>query len=171
MCIFCYYMRIIIEGGSLVFIKLKSGIAVYLLYMQYKEFFWYLFESYSKTWKAYWLDPRGKFYEVYTKGKFADNDGHFSFAQKYCTDQGLSLEDPPETLKTKGWSRIAFNYYNDRVMHVDTLPQNYTATILKALKRKAEDLEASVVKDTNRERDLELVEIGGRQSTRNSTGF
>ncbi len=128
--------------------------------MNYKSFYYHLYESYSKPWRAYWLDSHGKFYEVYLNGERTGNDGHFSFAKQYCIQHDISLNTPigpVGEIINRGWSRITFNYYGDSTMNVDTLQKNFTVTVLRALKKKAEELNASKVRDSEGDRDLFIL--------------
>lgn len=127
--------------------------------MKYRDFFSYIFEAYTKTWRAYWLDPRGKFHEVYLSGDRSTNDGHFKFAKDYCAANNISVEgsdSPNDALIQRGWSRIAFNYYGDYGMLVDTVQKNLTQTVLKALKRKSDYLDGVYIKDVNTNKTLDL---------------
>ncbi len=110
-------------------------------------------------WEAWWLDPTGKFHDIYSSEE--SKSGHWNWAKKYLISQNKSfdrLDSPSEILFEAGWVRVAFNYYKDGVLHFDARKDKLTNCIMRSLKIKAIEHQASALIDDNTHKSIELNE-------------
>lgn len=127
--------------------------------MKYLDFYQHLREAkYGRFWRAYWMDARGTFYEVYTDE--AAQKGHFWFAKTYCIkhDIDFSAEGPEKEMFKRGWVRLVFNYYGDKTLSFDYEGSNpmSNTTQRKAIRVKADELLAEKIFDDKLDREVEL---------------
>lgn len=123
--------------------------------MEYKDFFYYLFENQDKHWSAYWMDPTGNFQEVYLNGS---KNGHFNFAREWLKSKNLisTGTSPTEDLMKRRWIRVTYNYYSDRIMHIEHSQTELTAQMLRSLRNKAYELGASKIIDDTRNGEIDI---------------
>lgn len=111
----------------------------------------------SKAWKAWWMDDKGKLYEVYMDGQY----GHWAAATDILMKMGVDrvkYESPVRELFKKGWVRLMFNYGHDGVMRFDNEEVQIRPWLMKQIKDLAIELGARELRDDNTDRDVELLE-------------
>lgn len=125
--------------------------------MDYKSFFRYLWEGrHGRFWRAYWMDSRGMFHEVYR-----DEDGrvgHFRFAKEYCDTHNIncSATGPIDELFKRGWIRVTYNYGSENEMHFDYAHRQPSDTQIRSLKNKATELGALSIFDDKQNKPVEF---------------
>jgi len=117
--------------------------------------------EYSNTdWAAWWLDPNGKFHDVYNPSP--NRSGHWNWAKNYLISHKKPfdrLDSPVEVLRNMGWIRVTFNYYKDGVLHFDALNKSkLTNLMMRSLKDHAIEIHASALVDDNTRKPVELNE-------------
>lgn len=143
--------------------------------MQYKEFFWYLFEGVGRNWRdlelveiaineyknpgtAFWLDPHGNFHSTLSDINNTYADGHWGFARNYCQQNGLlpTATGPVDELLKRKWVRIAYNYYDDKYLHFDYEGAYPSPHMLRAIAKKSDALGAVRIYDDIENQVVEL---------------
>lgn len=112
----------------------------------------------SRVWKAWWMDDKGKLYEVYGNNP---QNGHWNSAVNFLQGMGIDrwkYESPVQELFKKGWVRLTFNYYHDRVMNFDNEAMEIRPWLMKRIKDLAIEVGATSLHNDNTDRAVELNE-------------
>jgi len=107
---------------------------------------------------AWWLEPNGTFHDV-KEGKM----GHWNWAKHYIQTKLHKVvtedDDPIQILINNGWIKVSFNYYNGGELQFQYLNDSkLTNSLLRALRNRAIELQATALIDVNKNKPLELNE-------------
>lgn len=109
----------------------------------------------TRPWKAWWMEPSGKIYEVYK----TPNYGHWAWAKNYCKHHGLNEEQASFELMEKGWVRLTYNYYRDKFLHFDrSKTRQLGEKTMSEIKNLAIELGAIKLMDDNFNKEISLLQ-------------
>lgn len=118
-----------------------------------------LLEGIEKEWRAWWMDPQGKLFDVY---KDDPRYGHFNWARDWLKARNQKSESPAFVLIQDGWIRITYNYYLNKILHFDhsksRKPSNQQ---MREMRNIAIEIGAEKMVDDNNNKEIDLMENKG----------